>query len=160
MLFRGAVFDLDGVIVCTDKYHFLAWKELADREGIYFDEKINVPFPSGSEMSGQTEPSASVRYRKRFELTAFECSGTVLLNFLNVDGAFGVVLNGVNVFSGIKGGCSSHFDVSRIVREGVNELTVFSAASPANQRYLRQRMVGICREKLFLVHTRQRRILR
>ena len=41
MLFRGAVFDLDGVIVCTDKYHFLAWKELADREGIYFDEKIN-----------------------------------------------------------------------------------------------------------------------
>ena len=100
---------------------------------LVFDEKINVPFPSGSEMSGQTEPSASVRYRKRFELTAFECSGTVLLNFLNVDGAFGVVLNGVNVFSGIKGGASAHFDVSRIVREGVNELTVFSAASPSTR---------------------------
>lgn len=35
------IFDLDGVICFTDKYHYQAWKELADREGIYFDEKIN-----------------------------------------------------------------------------------------------------------------------
>lgn len=100
---------------------------------LVFDEKINVPFPAGSEMSGQTEPCGSVRYRKRFELSAFECSGTVLLNFLNVDGACGIALNGAAVFSGVKGGSSAHFDVSRIVREGVNELTVFSAASPATK---------------------------
>lgn len=37
----GIIFDLDGVIVSTDKYHYLAWKQLADREGIYFDEIIN-----------------------------------------------------------------------------------------------------------------------
>lgn len=41
MQFKGALFDLDGVIVCTDRYHYLAWKELADSENIYFDEKIN-----------------------------------------------------------------------------------------------------------------------
>lgn len=35
------LFDLDGVIVDTAKYHYQAWKKLADREGIYFDEKIN-----------------------------------------------------------------------------------------------------------------------
>jgi beta-phosphoglucomutase len=29
------------VIVFTDKYHYLAWKELADKLGIYFDETIN-----------------------------------------------------------------------------------------------------------------------
>ena len=38
---HAIIFDLDGVICFTDKYHYQAWKELADREGIYFDEKIN-----------------------------------------------------------------------------------------------------------------------
>jgi len=38
---KGFIFDLDGVIVSTDKLHYLAWKNMADREGIYFDEKIN-----------------------------------------------------------------------------------------------------------------------
>ena len=38
---KGLIFDLDGVIVFTDKFHFQAWKALADRLGIYFDEKIN-----------------------------------------------------------------------------------------------------------------------
>ncbi len=35
------IFDLDGVICSTDWYHYLAWKSLADRLGIYFDEEIN-----------------------------------------------------------------------------------------------------------------------
>ncbi len=38
---KGLIFDLDGVIVFTDKFHFQAWKALADRLDIYFDEKIN-----------------------------------------------------------------------------------------------------------------------
>jgi beta-phosphoglucomutase len=32
---------LDGVIVSTDRYHYLGWKKLADEEGIYFDETTN-----------------------------------------------------------------------------------------------------------------------
>lgn len=35
------IFDLDGVICSTDQYHYLAWKALADRLGIYFDEETN-----------------------------------------------------------------------------------------------------------------------
>lgn len=38
---KGIIFDLDGVICFTDKYHYIAWKKLADKEGIYFDETIN-----------------------------------------------------------------------------------------------------------------------
>lgn len=38
---HGILFDLDGVLVFTDKYHYQAWKELADLLGIPFDEKIN-----------------------------------------------------------------------------------------------------------------------
>lgn len=38
---KGIVFDLDGVICSTDHYHYLAWKALADKLNIYFDETIN-----------------------------------------------------------------------------------------------------------------------
>ena len=38
---KAVIFDLDGVLCFTDKYHYQAWKAIADRLGIYFDEKIN-----------------------------------------------------------------------------------------------------------------------
>lgn len=41
MKFRAVIFDLDGVICFTDQYHYLAWKEMADGLGIYFDQEIN-----------------------------------------------------------------------------------------------------------------------
>lgn len=37
----GVIFDLDGVIVSTDNCHYLAWKRMADEEGIAFDRSIN-----------------------------------------------------------------------------------------------------------------------
>ncbi|GJM75859.1 hypothetical protein HMSSN036_80750 [Paenibacillus macerans] len=39
--YQAVIFDLDGVIVSTDHYHFLAWSELARQEGIEFNEQIN-----------------------------------------------------------------------------------------------------------------------
>ena len=41
---KGFIFDLDGVIVDTAKYHYLAWKHLADQLGIQFTEKDNEQF--------------------------------------------------------------------------------------------------------------------
>ncbi len=38
---KAVIFDLDGVICFTDQYHYLAWKEMADEIGVYFDETIN-----------------------------------------------------------------------------------------------------------------------
>src|SRR6188474_2528395 len=38
---RAAIFDLDGVIVDTAKYHYLAWKRLANENGFDFDEADN-----------------------------------------------------------------------------------------------------------------------
>ncbi len=40
-LIKAVIFDLDGVIVSTDEYHYLAWKRLADEAGLYFDREIN-----------------------------------------------------------------------------------------------------------------------
>ena len=39
--YKLAIFDLDGVIVDTAKYHFLAWRELADRLGFEFTLEHN-----------------------------------------------------------------------------------------------------------------------
>lgn len=41
MDYQAVIFDLDGVICSTDKYHYQAWKHMADSIGVYFDETIN-----------------------------------------------------------------------------------------------------------------------
>jgi beta-phosphoglucomutase len=38
---KAVLFDLDGVIVSTDEYHFEAWKRLAEAEGIPFSREDN-----------------------------------------------------------------------------------------------------------------------
>jgi beta-phosphoglucomutase len=40
----GFIFDLDGVIVDTAKYHYLAWKKLANELGFEFTEEQNELF--------------------------------------------------------------------------------------------------------------------
>jgi len=47
---KGAIFDLDGVIVDTAKYHFLAWRELAARLGFVFTEADNERLKGVSRM--------------------------------------------------------------------------------------------------------------
>ncbi|MCL4220096.1 MAG: beta-phosphoglucomutase [Phycisphaerales bacterium] len=38
---HAVIFDLDGVLVTTDELHYCAWKQMADREGIFFDREVN-----------------------------------------------------------------------------------------------------------------------
>lgn len=40
-MIKAFIFDLDGVLVVTDRFHYQAWKQIADKMGIHFDEKIN-----------------------------------------------------------------------------------------------------------------------
>ncbi len=41
MALRAVIFDLDGVLVSTDEFHYRAWQRLADEEGIPFDRETN-----------------------------------------------------------------------------------------------------------------------
>lgn len=47
---KGAIFDLDGVIVDTAKYHYLAWRELAEELGFEFKESDNERLKGVSRM--------------------------------------------------------------------------------------------------------------
>ena len=47
----ACIFDLDGVIVDTARYHFLAWKRLTDMIGIHFTEDDNERLKGVSRMA-------------------------------------------------------------------------------------------------------------
>ena len=46
---KGAIFDLDGVLVDTAKYHYLAWKKLAEKLGF-------VPNKAGKILAARKQP--------------------------------------------------------------------------------------------------------
>ncbi|GAB2857446.1 beta-phosphoglucomutase [Pseudoduganella ginsengisoli] len=39
--YDAVIFDLDGVITDTARYHYLAWMRLANTQGVHFDEEFN-----------------------------------------------------------------------------------------------------------------------
>jgi len=41
MKYQAVIFDLDGVICNTDRFHYLAWKKIADELGVSFDDTMN-----------------------------------------------------------------------------------------------------------------------
>jgi beta-phosphoglucomutase len=49
-MIKACIFDLDGVIVDTAKYHYLAWKRLAEELNINFNEKDNERLKGVSRM--------------------------------------------------------------------------------------------------------------
>ena len=47
---KGCIFDLDGVLVNTARYHYLAWKRLASELGFEFSERDNESLKGVSRM--------------------------------------------------------------------------------------------------------------
>jgi beta-phosphoglucomutase len=43
-MIRGVIFDLDGVLVSTDEYHYRSWLKIAEEEKIAFDREFNHKF--------------------------------------------------------------------------------------------------------------------
>src|SRR5690554_4733468 len=41
MYMKGIIFDLDGVIIHTDHFHYLAWKKMCDQFRLSFDKELN-----------------------------------------------------------------------------------------------------------------------
>lgn len=50
MAIKAVIFDLDGVIVSTDEYHYQAWLHIAKEEGIPFDREVNEALRGVSRM--------------------------------------------------------------------------------------------------------------
>jgi len=50
MMLKACLFDLDGVIVDTARYHFVAWREIAEELGFVFTEEDNEKLKGVSRM--------------------------------------------------------------------------------------------------------------
>ena len=68
--FKAVIFDLDGVITDTAHYHYLAWKRLAESEGVHFDAAFNEHL-KGVDRMGSLElilGAASANYTREQKL--------------------------------------------------------------------------------------------
>ena len=68
--FKAVIFDLDGVITDTAHYHYLAWKRLAESEGVHFDAAFNEHL-KGVDRMGSLElilGAASAHYTREQKL--------------------------------------------------------------------------------------------
>ena len=69
-MIKACIFDLDGVIVDTAKYHYLAWKKLAEEKlGVHFDHEDN------EHLKG-----VSVLLLWSISLTKEICTSTMMIN--------------------------------------------------------------------------------
>ena len=50
-MIQAVIFDLDGVIVSTDEFHYQGWQRLADELGVAFDRHVNERLRGVSRMS-------------------------------------------------------------------------------------------------------------
>lgn len=84
-MIKAVIFDLDGVICSTDDLHYNAWKKLADKENIYFDEQINARLKGVSRMDSLNiilEKSSKIYSQKeKMEMTEFK--NEIYKKFLN-----------------------------------------------------------------------------
>lgn len=74
-MIKACIFDLDGVVVDTAKYHFQAWKRVADHLGFEFTESDNEQLKglsridSLNKLISMSDIQVSDRYRSKLLLT-------------------------------------------------------------------------------------------
>lgn len=102
---------------------------LADEEtGRNFDLMINVPFCPESKLSGVAYKDFinAVWYRREVILTPEQLKGRVLIHFGAVDYECHVFINGQEAGRHIGGYSSFEFDITKLVRDGKNIITVYA----------------------------------
>jgi beta-galactosidase/beta-glucuronidase len=95
-------------------------------DGAEYKSRIEVPFCPESKLSGVAHrgPLSSLWYRRGFELSPDQLSGSVLLHFGAVDFAALVYVNGARVGGHSGGYTPFSFDISEFVHAGENLLVV------------------------------------
>ncbi len=88
---RAVIFDLDGVLCSTDRFHTQAWKALADRLGVPFDERCGDRLRGVSRMASleivleKAERAYSEAEKRRFADEKNESYRALLRNMTRAD---------------------------------------------------------------------------
>lgn len=92
-----------------------------------FEEKILVPFPPESKLSGiekRIQKGKTLIYRRPFTLPEGFVRDSVILHFCAVDQICEVFVNGISVGKHVGGYIPFSFDITETIKPGENELTV------------------------------------
>lgn len=138
-MIEAVIFDLDGVIVTTDNFHYLAWKKIADKENIYFDELINnrLRGVSRRESLEIILERAHKEYSEEEKLALMEEKNNYYLNFLttlNKDDILPNVLEVINSLKAknIKIAIGSSSRNAKFILNQIGLLNTFDAISDGN----------------------------
>jgi len=101
---KGVIFDLDGVIVSTDEYHYLAWKKLAEKEGIVFNKEINNRLRGVSRMESLEIilEKANKIYSEQEKQEMAEIKNNIYLDFLDELNPKSILSNAVEIIDYLK----------------------------------------------------------
>lgn len=138
-MIEAVIFDLDGVIVSTDKFHYLAWKKIADKENIYFDEIINNRLRGVSRRDSLEIilERAHKEYTEAEKLVLMEEKNNHYRNFLatlNADDILPNVLEVINTLKvkQIKIAIGSSSKNAKFILKQIGLLNTFDAISDGN----------------------------
>ena len=103
-MIKGVIFDLDGVIVSTDEYHYLAWKQLAEKEGIVFNKEINNRLRGVSRMESLEIilEKANKTYSNQEKQEMAEVKNNIYLDFLDELNPKSILSNAVEIIDYLK----------------------------------------------------------
>lgn len=136
---KGIIFDLDGVICFTDSFHYLAWKKLADRENIYFDEIINLRLRGVSRMESLDiileKATKNYSDEEKIEMATFK--NNIYKDYLNKMKPSDIpseVINTLNELKnrGIKIAIGSSSKNAKIILEKTNIMNLFDEIADGN----------------------------
>lgn len=98
----------------------------------HFDGQILVPFCPESKLSGlaHTDFTGAVWYKREVTFTKEQMKGRVLLHFGAVDYHCEAFINGQSAGSHDGGYTSFTFDITALVKEGANSITVYASDHP------------------------------
>ena len=139
MNYQAIIFDLDGVLCYTDKYHYKAWKQIADEENLYFDEEINKRLRGVSRMDSLNIvlERASRNYTDREKENLARRKNEIYVSLLNgitedslADGAVETLKNLRN--SGIKTAVGSSSKNAGLILRKLGLEKYFDAVSDGN----------------------------
>jgi beta-phosphoglucomutase len=84
-MIKAVIFDLDGVLVSTDEYHYLAWKLMADKEKIVFSREINNRLRGVSRMASLEIilENAKRKYSEKEKQDLAELKNNLYRDYLN-----------------------------------------------------------------------------
>lgn len=139
-MIKAVIFDLDGVIVSTDEFHYQGWQRLADEEGIFFDRKTNERLRgvSRSESLEIILEKADRNYSREEKSKMAEIKNSYyrdLLRTLTPDDVFPGVKEMLKALKdrGIKIAIGSSSKNTPIILQKIGMETSFDAVSDGNQ---------------------------